>query len=78
LTAATPGAAGALAGLRATDVLTITLQVDTNPPGGFETEGRTLLLPVAFAVRVYTLPDLFAGKMHAVLCRRWKTRVTGG
>ncbi|MCC6972146.1 MAG: nucleotidyl transferase AbiEii/AbiGii toxin family protein [Phycisphaerales bacterium] len=26
---------------------------------------------------MYSLPDLFAGKMHAVLCRRWKTRVTG-
>jgi hypothetical protein len=77
LTATTPGAAGALAGLRATDVLKIKLQVDTNPPGGFETEGRTLLLPLAFAVRVYTLPDMFAGKMHAVLCRRWKTRVKG-
>lgn len=74
--AATPGA-GALAGLRASDVLKIKVQVDTNPPGGFETEGRTLLLPVAFAVRAYSLPDLFASKTHAVLCRRWKTRVKG-
>jgi hypothetical protein len=23
------------------------------------------------------LPDLFAGKMHAILCRKWKTRVKG-
>jgi hypothetical protein len=23
------------------------------------------------------LPDLFAGKMHAILCRRWKSRVKG-
>jgi hypothetical protein len=76
LLASTPGA-GALASLRASDVLRITVQVDTNPPGGFETEGRTLLLPVAFAVRAYSLPDLFAGKMHAVLCRRWLTRVKG-
>ena len=28
-------------------------------------------------MRAYALPDLFAGKMHAVLCRRWKTRVKG-
>jgi hypothetical protein len=28
-------------------------------------------------VRAYSLPDLFAGKMHAVLCRRWKSRVKG-
>jgi len=36
-----------------------------------------LLQPIPFAVRAYALPDLFAGKMHAVLCRRWKTRVKG-
>jgi hypothetical protein len=28
-------------------------------------------------VRTYTLPDLFAGKMHAILCRQWKRRVKG-
>ena len=26
-------------------------------------------------MRVYSLPDLFAGKLHAILCRRWKGRV---
>jgi hypothetical protein len=36
-----------------------------------------LLHPIPFSVRVYTLPDLFAGKMHAILCRRWKTRIKG-
>jgi hypothetical protein len=30
--------------------------------------------PLPFAVRTYTLPDLFAGKMYAILCRRWKNR----
>jgi hypothetical protein len=33
--------------------------------------------PVPFHVRTYALPDLFAGKMHSVLCRRWKSRVKG-
>ncbi|MCE7870237.1 nucleotidyl transferase AbiEii/AbiGii toxin family protein [bacterium CPR1] len=59
------------------EVLRIKLEVDTQPPGGFETESRFLLLPVPFAVKVFSLPDLFAGKMHALLCRRWKTRVKG-
>ena len=27
--------------------------------------------------RCYTLPDLYAGKMHAFLFRNWKTRVKG-
>lgn len=55
----------------------IKLEVDIDPPGGFETEIAYLLQPIPFSVRVYTLPDLFAGKMHALLCRKWKQRVKG-
>ncbi|TVR35933.1 MAG: nucleotidyl transferase AbiEii/AbiGii toxin family protein [Spirochaetaceae bacterium] len=58
-------------------LLRVKLEVDTDPPGGFSTEARPVLEPVPFTVRVYTLPDLFAGKMHGVLCRRWATRVKG-
>jgi len=55
----------------------IKIEVDTDPPLGFETEVKFLLLPIPFSVRTYTLPDLFAGKMHAVLCRRWQNRAKG-
>jgi predicted nucleotidyltransferase component of viral defense system len=58
-------------------VLKIKLEVDTDPPPGFETHTRYVLQPIPFAVRAYVLPDLFAGKMHAILCRRWKRRVKG-
>lgn len=58
-------------------VLKIRIEVDTNPPSGFTTHTRYLLQPIPFAVRTYVLPDLFAGKMHAVLCRQWKNRVKG-
>jgi len=58
-------------------VLKIKLEVDTDPPTGFFTEARYLLQPIPFAVQTYRLPDLFAGKMHAVLCRQWKNRVKG-
>lgn len=58
-------------------VIRIKIEVDTNPPPGFATENRFILLPIPFSVRSYRLPDLFAGKMHAVLCRRWKNRVKG-
>lgn len=58
-------------------VLKIKLEVDTDPPSGFSTETKYLLQPIPFAVRVFALPDLFAGKMHAILCRKWKTRVKG-
>ena len=58
-------------------VLKIRIEVDTNPPSRFTTHTRYLLQPIPFAVRTYVLPDLFAGKMHAVLCRQWKNRVKG-
>lgn len=57
--------------------LKIKIEVDTDPPTGSNTETRFLLQPIPFAVRVYSLPDLFAGKMHAILCRRWKNRSKG-
>ncbi|MBI4767853.1 MAG: nucleotidyl transferase AbiEii/AbiGii toxin family protein [Deltaproteobacteria bacterium] len=58
-------------------VLKIRIEIDTNPPPGFETENKFLLQPIPFSVRSLALPDLFAGKMHAVLCRQWKSRVKG-
>jgi predicted nucleotidyltransferase component of viral defense system len=58
-------------------VTKIRLEVDTDPPPGFDTETKFLLTPIPFSVRTVAVPDLFAGKMHAALCRRWKTRVKG-
>lgn len=58
-------------------VLKVKIEVDTDPPPGFATSTRYLLQPIPFAVRSYVLPDLFAGKMHALLFRKWKNRVKG-
>lgn len=55
----------------------IKIEVDTRPPLGFSTEQRLLLQPVSFMTRCFTLPDLFAGKMHALVYRAWKNRVKG-
>lgn len=55
----------------------IKMEVDINPPGKFETETKTLLQPIPFSVKTYQLPDLFAGKTHALLCRPWQQRVKG-
>lgn len=55
----------------------IKLEVDRKPPLGFETEEKLLLRPFSFYVKCFTLPDLFAGKMHALLFRKWKQRVKG-
>lgn len=66
-----------LGGLHRNQLLKIKVEVDTNPPPDFETESKFLLQPIPFAVRTYTLPALFAGKMHALLFRRWGRRVKG-
>ncbi len=55
----------------------IKIEVDTTPPLGFITEEKLLLKPFSFYVKCFTLPDLFAGKMHALLFRKWKGRVKG-
>jgi len=47
----------------------IRLEVDTNPPSGSEYEIRYLDFPFVSSVVVQTLPSLFAGKIHALLCR---------
>jgi len=57
--------------------LKIKIEVDTNPPLKFQSESKTLLLPITFNVRTMTLPNLYAGKMHALLFRTWKNRVKG-
>lgn len=55
----------------------IKMEVDTNPPGFFTTEGHYLLQPISFSVNSFALSDLFAGKLHAILCRPWVARVKG-
>jgi len=55
----------------------IKIEVDTNPPLNFSTEQKLLLQPFSFPTRCFTLPDLYAGKMHALVFRNWKNRVKG-
>ena len=55
----------------------IKIEVDTCPPLNFKTEQKLLLQPYSFMTRCFTLPDLFAGKMHALVYRAWKNRVKG-
>ena len=57
--------------------LKIKIEVDTLPPAHFATEQKVLMLPYSFMTRCYTLPDLYAGKMHALVFRAWKNRVKG-
>jgi predicted nucleotidyltransferase component of viral defense system len=51
--------------------LRIKIEVDTNPPAGATYRMPTLDYPFPSAVRVFDLPSLFAGKVHALLCRNY-------
>ena len=55
----------------------IKIEFDTDPPLKFETEQKLLLKPYSFMTRCFTLPDLYAGKMHALVYRAWQRRIKG-
>jgi len=55
----------------------IKFEVDTQPPLAFGSEKKTQLLPAPFMINTMTLPSLFAGKIHAILCRNWSSRPKG-
>ncbi|MGG7035476.1 MAG: nucleotidyl transferase AbiEii/AbiGii toxin family protein [Flavobacterium sp.] len=55
----------------------IKIEVDRRPPLGFNTENKLLTRPFSFYVKCFDKPSLFAGKMHALLFRKWKNRVKG-
>ena len=55
----------------------VKIEVDIDPPLNFDTEQKLILQPFSFMTRCFILPDLFAGKMHALVFRKWKNRVKG-
>ena len=59
------------------ETLKVKIELDTDPPMNFKTEMKNLLRPIPFQVKTMTLDCLFAGKLHAILARKWKTRVKG-
>lgn len=58
-------------------LLKIKFEVDTQPPINFEDEQKLHLTPAPFMVRSMKPSSLFAGKLHAVLCRGWQNRPKG-
>lgn len=65
------------AGIKSNRSIRIKIEVDRKPPLGFETEEKLLVRPFSFYVKCFTQPSLFAGKMHALLFRKWQNRVKG-
>ena len=55
----------------------IKFEVDINPPSDALYENVYKLLPSPHEIKLYTKESLFAGKIHAILCRNWQTRTKG-
>ncbi len=64
-------------GVRSNKTLKIKIEVDRQPPLNFNTEEKLLIRPFSFYVKCFAQSSLFAGKMHALLFRKWKNRVKG-
>ena len=58
-------------------VMKIKLEVDQDPAIGFASELKYHLHPIPFTIKTMALPSLFAGKMHALLCRTRRTNIKG-
>lgn len=59
------------------ELIKVKFEVDTTPPPYAGFERRFRLLPVPCEINLYDMPSLFAGKLHAVICRAWKSRIKG-
>lgn len=66
-----------IAGIAQNETMKIKFEVDTDPPDGAGFERKYRLLPAPYDITLYDYPSLFAGKVHALLCRAWQNRVKG-
>lgn len=64
-------------GISRNEAIKIKFEIDTRPPARASFEKKYRLLPSPYEVNMYDEPSLFAGKLHAVICRNWKNRVKG-
>ena len=55
----------------------IKFEIDTDNPSGGVTEFKYKMLPAPYEVQVFDEATLFAGKIHAILCRDYKNHVKG-
>ena len=55
----------------------IKFEIDTDNPSGGIIETRYNLLPSPYEVKIFDETTLFAGKIHAIICRDYKNRVKG-
>jgi predicted nucleotidyltransferase component of viral defense system len=63
--------------LHSNQILKMKIEVDLDPPGNHGVEVKDVFRPIPFQVKTMPIVDLFVGKIHAILARKWQTRVKG-
>jgi len=66
-----------VSGFPSNALIKIKFEIDIDPPKDAGFEKKYKLLPQPYSVTIYDRPSLFAGKLHALLCRNWKRREKG-
>lgn len=64
-------------GINKNEKVKIKFETDTMPAGLATYETKYRLLPMPYSIKLYDEASLFSGKIHAVICRSWKSRVKG-
>lgn len=67
-----------VSGIHRNEILKIKLEIDIDPPGGAGYEIHYHLRPIPYSFKIFDPASLFAGKMHAVLCRSWQGKRVKG
>ena len=55
----------------------IKFEIDIDNPAGGKTEFKYRMLPAPYEVQIFDEATLFAGKIHAIICRDYKNHVKG-
>ncbi len=63
--------------LNSNEKIRVKFEIDVNPPKYATTEFKYRLQPNNYRVQLYDKSSLFAGKLHAVIARKWENRVKG-
>ena len=59
------------------ELIKVKFGVDCNPSISFNIENKWITYPEIASINVLDLESLFAGKIHAILCRNYKNNVKG-
>ena len=59
------------------NLIKIKLEINTTPISFASYETKVRLLPSPYQVKLFNKESLFAGKIHACLCRNWQQQVKG-